>query len=85
MDKIFEIDDNYVYVDSNSVDIVGPDNTINSVDYLESHNYKWFVYLKNDIQDFSKGSVVIAENVDNEMLYFDEFEHIVKPKFRHTD
>jgi len=82
LNKLFEINDNYIYVDENSNDIVTPNNTINSANYLESHNYKCILYLKNKLFDFNEGTVVIAEDVNGSLLYYDEFEDIIKPEFR---
>ena len=48
------------------------------------NEYEWYVYLLEKSDDFCEGTIVIGkENDIEDILYYDEYEYLVKENYRH--
>ena len=74
-DKLInDISDRFIYVDKDS------DSPFKYI--LEKKSYKSFIYLKDDSTNFTKGTIVIADSIDDGIIYWGDFEDMIKPEFR---
>ncbi len=58
-----------------------PDKNIDTYDFTKQE-YNWGLYIKNEEYGFAAGTLIVAETMDNEIIYYDEFVTVVKEKYK---